>query len=162
MTSSNGNIFRVTGTLCGEFTSHRWISLTKASDAELWCFLLICAWTNGWVNNRGGGDLRLRRHHAAYDVILMFRRGGCSRLWSCVTWKYWNRNFFMLTKYSLLAALKVFKMTTFGTADDETFAILKLTCTRIQILACFLLSIINRKHSLWLAAIFTLYWANCS
>ena len=39
MTSSNGNIFRVTGPLCGEFTGHRWISLTTASDAELWCFL---------------------------------------------------------------------------------------------------------------------------
>ena len=25
MTSSNGNIFRVTGLLCGEFTGHRWI-----------------------------------------------------------------------------------------------------------------------------------------
>ena len=26
--------------LCeGEFTGHRWIPLTKASDAELWCFL---------------------------------------------------------------------------------------------------------------------------
>ena len=39
MTSSNGNIFRVTGPLCGEFTCHRWIPLTKASDMELWCFL---------------------------------------------------------------------------------------------------------------------------
>ena len=39
MTSSNGNIFRVTGHLCGEFTGHRWIPRTKASDAELWCFL---------------------------------------------------------------------------------------------------------------------------
>ena len=38
MTSSNGNIFRVTGHLCGEFTGHRWIPLTKASDGELWCF----------------------------------------------------------------------------------------------------------------------------
>ena len=36
MMSSNGNIFRVTGRLCGEFTGHRWISHTKASDAELW------------------------------------------------------------------------------------------------------------------------------
>ena len=36
MTSSNGNIFRVTGHLCGEFTG----PLTKASDAEFWCFLL--------------------------------------------------------------------------------------------------------------------------
>ena len=38
MMSSNGNIFRVTGHLCGEFTGHRWISRTKASDAELWFF----------------------------------------------------------------------------------------------------------------------------
>ena len=38
MTSSNENIFCVTGHLCGEFTGHRWIPRTKASDAELWCF----------------------------------------------------------------------------------------------------------------------------
>ena len=38
MTSSNGNIFRVTGHLCGEFTGPRWIPCTKASDTELWCF----------------------------------------------------------------------------------------------------------------------------
>ena len=39
MTSSNGNIFRVTGPLCWEFTGHRWIPRTKASDADLRCFL---------------------------------------------------------------------------------------------------------------------------
>ena len=39
MKPSNGNIFRVTGPLYWELTSYRWISLTKASDAELWCFL---------------------------------------------------------------------------------------------------------------------------
>ena len=39
MTSSNGNMFRVTGHLCGEFTGPRWIPRTKASDAELWCLL---------------------------------------------------------------------------------------------------------------------------
>ena len=39
MTSSNGNIFRVTGHLCGEFTGPRRIPHTKASEAELWCFL---------------------------------------------------------------------------------------------------------------------------
>ena len=38
MTSSNGNIFRVTGHLCGEITSPWSIPRTKASDAELWCF----------------------------------------------------------------------------------------------------------------------------
>ena len=31
--------FRVTGHLCGEFTSHRWILRTKACDAELWGIL---------------------------------------------------------------------------------------------------------------------------
>ena len=42
MTSSNGNIFRVTGHLYGECTG-RWIPRTKASDVELWCFFFICA-----------------------------------------------------------------------------------------------------------------------
>ena len=39
MTSSNGNIFRVAGHLCGEFTGHWWIPHTKASDMELQCFI---------------------------------------------------------------------------------------------------------------------------
>ena len=47
MTSSNGNIFRVTGPLCGEFTGHRWIPLTNVSDAELWCFLWSAPGING-------------------------------------------------------------------------------------------------------------------
>ena len=36
MTSLNGNIFRVTGPLCGVFNDRRTV---KDSDAELWCFL---------------------------------------------------------------------------------------------------------------------------
>ena len=32
-------------------------------------FSLICAWTNGWVNNRDAGDLRRHRDH--YDVTVM-------------------------------------------------------------------------------------------
>ena len=71
MTSSNGNIFRVTGPLCGEFSGHRWITLTKASNynAELWCFPWSAPWINSWVNNCGAGDLR--RHRVHYDVIVM-------------------------------------------------------------------------------------------
>ena len=38
-----------------------------------WCgasmFSLICAWINGWVNNREDGDMR--RHRAHYDVTAM-------------------------------------------------------------------------------------------
>ena len=37
--SSNGNIFHFTGHLCVEFTGHRWIPRTKASDTEPRCFL---------------------------------------------------------------------------------------------------------------------------
>ena len=33
-------------------------------------FSLICAWINGWVNNREAGDLR--RHRAHYEVTLMY------------------------------------------------------------------------------------------
>ena len=32
-------------------------------------FSLICAWINGWVNNREAGDMR--RYRAHYDVIVM-------------------------------------------------------------------------------------------
>ena len=60
MTSSNWIIIRVTG----EFPLQR--PVTWSFD-----FSLICAWINGWLNNREGGDLR--RHHAHYDVIVMNR-----------------------------------------------------------------------------------------
>ena len=88
--SSNGNIFRVTGPLCGEFTGHRWIPLTKASDAELWCFLWSVPWINGWVSNREADDLR--RHLAHYDVIVMVQVMAChpfdARLLSKATLAY--------------------------------------------------------------------------
>ena len=38
-----------------------------------WCgallFPLICAWTNGWINNQDAEDLR--RHRAHYDITVM-------------------------------------------------------------------------------------------
>ena len=79
MTSSNGNFFRVTGPLCEEFTGHRRIPLTQASDAELSCFLWSVPWINGWVNNREAGDKR--RHCAHYDVIVVVNlfSGECHR-----------------------------------------------------------------------------------
>ena len=63
MTSSNGNI------LCGEFTGPWWIPLTKASDAELWCFLWSVPEQTRWINNREAGDLR--RYQAHYDISVM-------------------------------------------------------------------------------------------
>ena len=51
MTSSYGNIFRVTGSLCGEFTGQRWIP-HKGQWRGALMFSFICAWINDWVNNR--------------------------------------------------------------------------------------------------------------
>ena len=87
ITSSNGNIFRVAGHLHGEFTGHRWIPRTKASDWRgALLFSLICAWMNGWVNNREAGDLR--RHRAHYDVIVM--DGACQHpeCWCAGNWRH--------------------------------------------------------------------------
>ena len=62
MTSSNRNSFRVTGPLWGEFTRRRWILLTKASDAEFWCFLWSAP--EHTVSKQS-------RHRAHYDFTVM-------------------------------------------------------------------------------------------
>ena len=46
-------------------------------------FSLIWAWLNGWVNNREAGDLR--RHHAHYDVIVMWGMYG-TVIWVLTGW----------------------------------------------------------------------------
>ena len=72
MTSSNENIFRVTGHLCGEFTGPARGPVNSPHKGQ-WrgelIFSLICARINGWVNTGEAGDLR--RHRAHYDVIVM-------------------------------------------------------------------------------------------
>ena len=71
MTSSNGNIFRVTGHLCREFTGHRSPvnSPHKGQRRGALMFSLIRVWINGWENNREAGDLI--RYRAHYDVIVL-------------------------------------------------------------------------------------------
>ena len=64
MTSSNGNVFRVAGPLCGESTGHRWIPPNKGQwrgtvDLRL----------NKLLSNRNAANLR--RHRAHYDVTVM-------------------------------------------------------------------------------------------
>ena len=69
MTSSNGNISALLALCVGNSPGHQWIPLTKASDAELRCFSLICVWINGLVNDCEAGDLRCHRAH--YDITVM-------------------------------------------------------------------------------------------
>ena len=68
MTSSNGNIFRVTGPLCGEFTGPGEFPAQRPVTRSFDVFF-DHAWINDWVNNREAGDLRGHRGH--YDVSVM-------------------------------------------------------------------------------------------
>ena len=62
MMSSNGNIFHVTGHSSLAFVRGIHLSLVNSPHKGQWrralMFSLICAWINGWVNNREAGDLR--------------------------------------------------------------------------------------------------------
>ena len=44
-------------------------------------FSLICAWIDGWANNRDAGDLR--RHRAHYDVTVISWRHESEAFWHC-------------------------------------------------------------------------------
>ena len=64
MMSSNGNILRVIGPLWGSPQE----TPTKASDAEIWCLLLMWAWTNDWANSSDAGDLI---HYGAHCNVIV-------------------------------------------------------------------------------------------
>ena len=80
MTSSNGNIFRVTGPLCGEFTGPGEFPtqrpVTRSFDVSL-----ICVWINGWVNNREAGDLRRYRGHYDRSRWIPHTKASDAELW---------------------------------------------------------------------------------
>ena len=68
MTSSNGNIFRVTGPLCGEFTVTGEFPTQRPVMRSFDVFLDLCM-NKRLGNNVEAGDLRCHRAH--YDVIIM-------------------------------------------------------------------------------------------
>ena len=68
MTSSNGNIFRVTGPLCGEFTSPGEFPIQRPITRSFDVFFYLRL-NKPLSNNREAGDLR--RYCAHYDVIVM-------------------------------------------------------------------------------------------
>ena len=112
MTSSKGNIFRVTGHFPRHWPFVRGIHRSPVNSphkgqwrgALMFCF--ICAWIDGWVNNREAGDLR--RHRAHYDVIVMFGtvrwHTGCF-IWNMVT--SWLKTFStLLALYSGTSSIR--------------------------------------------------------
>ena len=64
----------------------------KGQWREALMFSLICAWINGWENNREAGDLR--RYRAHYDVIVMVMHfcglKFVAILFSCVECQIWQ------------------------------------------------------------------------
>ena len=110
MTSSNGNIFCVTGPLCGEVIGHRWIPRTKASDAELWCFFF---------------DLRLNKRLSKQSWGWWFEALLCS------LWRHFNgHQWFRITIIS--------RMTSFKMADENKRNLAALWALQIMLyLHCF-------------------------
>ena len=68
MTSSNGYNFPRYWPFVREFTVHRRIRLTKANDAELWCYLVLCL--NKWLSKQS--------RHRWFDTL------------SCTLWRQNN------------------------------------------------------------------------
>ena len=96
MTSSNGNIFRVTGPLCGEFTGpgkfHIQWPVTRNFDVFFDLRL-----RSGWViNNREAGDFR--RHRGHYDAIVMY----CSRFLKSTRGDWVDKSYIELMKFILI------------------------------------------------------------
>ena len=123
MTPSNGNIFRVTGPLCGEFTGPWWIATQGQSRGTL-MFSLICAWTNGWVNNIEECDLK--RHRAHHDVTVMCT---LSRQ-DIIDWDVFDRYTFQLQP-NVLEMINI-KITTGGKGNKYSFHF----STTLRILCC--------------------------
>ena len=82
MTSPNGNIFRVTDSLCGEFTGHPVNSPHKGQWRGALMFSLIWAWINGWVNNRDAGNLRRQCTHYAVTITNRVSSASVGQHWS--------------------------------------------------------------------------------
>ena len=66
MTSSNGNIFRVTGLLCGEFTGPSEFPAQRPVTRSFDVFFDLHL--NKQLSKQAGD---LRRHHSHYDTIVM-------------------------------------------------------------------------------------------
>ena len=66
-------------------------------------FSLICAWTNGWVNNQDAGELK--RHRTHYDVTVMWCRIVIQ--WSGQPWDLSAFNASLLSNFELVKRVKL-------------------------------------------------------
>ena len=94
MTSSNGNIFRVTAPLWRPVNSPQ-----EGQGRGALLFSLIWAWINDWVHNRKAGALK--RHRGHYDVNVMIseileplwtKRPANKNCWGILEYDMWEGN----------------------------------------------------------------------
>ena len=97
MTLSSGNIFRVTGPFCGEFTGPGEFPAQRPVTRSFDVFVDLRLRISDWVNNREAGDLRGLRGH--YDVIVMCC--DCSVIISINTCKQQTKNFYQITDWNV-------------------------------------------------------------
>ena len=104
MTSTNGNIFLNNGLLWGEFTGHRGIPLTKASDSELWCFL--------WSVPEQADDKQLRRRWLEIPSSSLWRHCNVVRRHRYIGFWKWKHQITMI--FHSLYAMSYREFTTYG------------------------------------------------
>ena len=83
MTSSNGNIFRVTGHVCGEFTGPGEFPAQRPVSHNFDALFHLRP-INCWVNNGEAGDLRRYRAHHDVTVMGVTTWTGLPYYWPCV------------------------------------------------------------------------------
>ena len=135
MTSSNGNIFSVTGPLWGESTGDRHPPVTSEFLSQRlvkqsFDFSLICAWTNDWANNRDTGDLTC--HHDHYDITAM------RKLWC----EYFGKTECILPR--LHCTFGVIKWCSFIT--PSRFCTILMQCNKMSLFQFFTDCITINKH----------------
>ena len=169
MTSSSGNIFRVTGHLCVEFTGHRWNPHTKPAKRSFEVFdlhlnkRLSKQWWGWWFE---APLCPLWRH--CNETHRISRSSG--RAMGCIPWGFrWklivlclssvqagdicrsllkcrNENVVILTKFSSLAAMKVVQITTFSAHNDGNFIQIAIFTFKWQISMLWLM-IVSKNSS---------------
>ena len=104
-TSSDGNIFHVTGLLCGSSVNSphkdQWRGASK--------FSLICAWTSSWAHNGDTGDLR--RYRAHYDVSVMLL---CDLCTSCLPYSHHGDRYHNATQAEMIVDEKMIEIQMFS------------------------------------------------
>ena len=88
MTSSNWDVFHITGPFVRGIHQLQVNSLHKGQWQRALVLSLICAWINCWVNNLEAGDLR---HHCAhYDVTVIYHAYLVFDLFGRVCEEHWG------------------------------------------------------------------------